>query len=288
MIIMKIHGGLGNQMFQYALGRNLSLLHGVPLKIDCSYLKIRNQSNRVLQLNGFKIQAVEATENEIKKYGSTFQKIADRIRPESKRKRALEQGGEFDSEILKRSDGYFDGHWQNELYFKAHEKTIREDFSLKNRFGPASEAMARKIQSEKNPTSVHIRRGDYVSIEKIADTHGTLPVSYYRTACDKILEKLPDARFFVSSDDIDWAKENFPREYPATFISAPEITDCEELTLMSLCKHNIIANSTFSWWGAWLNTNPEKIVIAPKLWFVNPNRVPKDLIPSSWIPLEAY
>ena len=263
---MKIHGGLGNQMFQYALGRNLSLLHGVPLKIDCSYLKIRNQSNRVLQLNGFKIQAVEATENEIKRYGSTFQKIADRIRPESKRKRALEQGGEFDSEILKRSDGYFDGHWQNELYFKAHEKIIREDFNLKNPFGPAAEAIARKIQSAKNPTSVHIRRGDYVTIKKIAEAHGTLPLTYYKTACDKILEKFPDASFFVSSDDIEWAKENFPKEYPATFISSPEISDCEELILMSLCKHNVIANSTYSWWSTWLNQNPEKTVIAPLVW----------------------
>ena len=281
MIIMKIHGGLGNQMFQYALGRNLSLLHGVPLKIDCSYLRIGNQSNRVLQLDGFKIQAVEATENEIKKYGSTFQKIADRIRPESKRKRALEQGGEFDSEILKRSDGYFDGHWQDERYFKANENAIREDFELKEPFGTRANEMAEKIKNTPNATSVHIRRGDYVSIQKIADTHGTLPLSYYKTACDKILEKFPAAHFFVSSDDILWVKENFPREYPAIFVSSPEISDCEELRLMSRCEHNIIANSTFSWWATWLNRNPDKTVVTPTKWFKD-GRNEKNLIPETW------
>ena len=80
-----------------------------------------------------------------------------------------------------------------------------------------------------------------------------------------------------------WAKEHFPKNFPATFISSPEIPDYEELILMSLCKHNIIANSTYSWWGAWLNTNREKVVIAPKRWFSEPSRDTKDLILSSWI-----
>lgn len=285
MIIVKLQGGLGNQMFQYALGRNLSIIHKVPLKIDPSYLKRENQSARTLRINGFKTLLNEATLHEISAYRSTLQKILDRIRPESKRKEMPETGSAFDSMVLERSDGYFVGYWNNERYFIKSEKAVRQDFTLKNPLGDKAQNTATRISLEKESTSVHIRRGDYVTIKKVAAIHGVLPLSYYKTAMEKILESAPDAHFFVSSDDIDWAKENFPKEYPVTFVSSPDIPDYEEMILMSLCKHNIIANSTFSWWGAWLNANPKKIVIAPKHWFKDSNRVPQDLIPSSWIQL---
>lgn len=272
MIIVKLQGGLGNQMFQYALGRNLSLIHNVPFKIDSSYLRKPNQSRRTFLLDGFNIAATEATVAEIAQYRSTFQKVLDWLRPEPKRKKVLEHSPDFDPSLLKRSDGYFDGHWHNKKYFQANEQTIRKDFTLKNPFGASARETSEKIKSEHNATSLHIRRGDYVTISKIAAVHGTLPLSYYETACEIILDKNPDAHFFISSDDIAWSKANFPKNLPATFISSPEISECEELTLMSMCKHNIIANSTFSWWGAWLNTNSDKIVIAPKDWYHDPNR----------------
>ena len=103
-----------------------------------------------------------------------------------------------------------------------------------------------------------------------------------KQAIEKIIKQFPDAHFFVSSDDIEWAKENITGNFPVTFISHPEIIDYEELVLQSLCKHNIIANSTFSWWGAWLNQNPDKIIIAPKKWFLNEN-TENNLIPTTWI-----
>ena len=102
---------------------------------------------------------------------------------------------------------------------------------------------------------------------------------------DKIKDKFPDVTFFVFSDDIEWAKKNFPRKYSIIFVSNPLIPDYEELMLMSLCKHNITANSTFSWWAAWLNANPNKIVVAPKKWFVDETKYNDDLIPENWIKL---
>lgn len=151
--------------------------------------------------------------------------------------------------------------------------------------GEKAAAVAAEIKCCKNPISVHIRRGDYVSIPKIANIHRLLPLSYYEGATQKMLEHNPDAHFFISSDDIEWAKENFPEDRLVTFVSSPEIPDYEELILMSLCRHHIIANSTFSWWSAWLNQNPQKVVIAPKQWFNDPNRGTGDLIPSSWLTL---
>ncbi len=271
-------------MFQYALGRNLSLIHDVPFKIDSSYLEKENQSARTLRIDGFKTFLDEATLDEIKIYRSTLQKILDRARPDSKRKKILELSPKFDSTILKRSDGYFVGHWNDERYFKTSEAIIRKDFELKRPLGISAQIIAERILLEPEPISVHIRRGDYASIQKIADEHGTLPLSYYKTACDKILEKFPDARFFVSSDDIDWSKENFPQSYPATFVSSQEISDCEELLLMSLCKHNIIANSTFSWWGAWLNQHSDKIVITPRNWKKNASEEQNPSLPN-WLKL---
>lgn len=287
MIIVKLQGGLGNQMFQYALGRTLSLRHKATLKFDCSYLKSANQSGRFLEIDGFQIKLEEATKNEIARYRGILAKISDKLKKENRKKYILEKSRFFDPSILERNDGYFDGHWNSERYFKEYENPIRRDFQLKNPLGPKALETQWEIAKSKKAVSVHIRRGDYVSIQKIAAVHGALPLFYYETACDKILEKFPDAHFFVSSDDIGWAKENFPKKYLAIFVSSPEIANYEELILMSLCKHNIIANSTFSWWGAWLNQNSEKIVIAPKQWLRDPKKDMRDIIPKSWILLKA-
>lgn len=281
MIIIKLGGGLGNQMFQYALGRNLSLIHNVPFKIDSSYLRKENQSGRILQLNNFNTILNEATKEDISSYDSLFQKILGKI--VAKNKRVIERSSIFDLDILSINDGYFIGHWNSEKYFRENADILRKDLTLKNPLNQKAERFSAEIKSTPNTASIHIRRGDYVSIKKIADTHGTIPISYYEKAIDKIIEKFPDTVFFVFSDDIEWAKENLPSKYHPVFVSDPDIPDYEELILMSLCKNNITANSTFSWWGAWLNNNPEKIIITPKEWFVKKSMESKDLIPEAWI-----
>lgn len=285
MIIVKLQGGLGNQMFQYALGRALSLRHNTPLAFDWSYLQKPNQSSRTLRIEGLTVSLKEVSPEEIDRYTGTASKIMDRFRPETKKKKIIEKGACFDSKILERNDGYFDGHWQTPKYFEGYEKILRQEFTLKNPLGEKATEMLAKIQSEKNPVSVHIRRGDYVSIPKIAEIHRALPLSYYESAMEKIRAALPDASFFVFSDDIVWAKEHFPKKYPVTFVSSLEIPDYEEMSLMKNCNHHITANSTFSWWAAWLCDNPQKTVIAPKQWFKNPTRAIEDLIPPTWIQL---
>ena len=281
MIILKLEGGLGNQMFQYALGHNLSLIHNVQLKIDSSYLKKDNQSKRTLKIDNLKTILEEATNKEIYSYTSILQKFLDKIR--EKKKKIVEKSSIFDPDILSISEGYFVGHWNSEKYFKANEDKIRESFRLKNPLSVKAQAIANAITSSQSTASVHIRRGDYVSIKKIADTHGTLPISYYEEAMTKITDKFPNTDFFVFSDDIEWAKENLPKKYKLISVSTPDIQDYEELIIMSLCKNNIIANSTFSWWGAWLNNNPDKIVITPQKWYTKENITIDDLIPASWI-----
>ncbi|MFZ2621011.1 MAG: alpha-1,2-fucosyltransferase [Minisyncoccia bacterium] len=283
MIIIKLEGGLGNQMFQYALGRNLSLIHKTSLKIDSSYLEKANQSQRSLRINNFVMELEEASDKEVASYNSPFQKVLNKLGLKSKK--IIEKSSAFDPNILSQNNGYFIGHWNNEKYFKANENTIRNDFKLKRPLGKASQEVMKQIISLPNSTSIHIRRGDYVSIKKISDKHGILPISYYENGMIKIDEKFPKTTFFVFSDDIEWVKENFPKKYPIIFVSDTIIPDYEELILMSLCKHNIIANSTFSWWGAWLNSNPKKVVISPQKWFTGTENDKSDIIPLAWTKL---
>ena len=270
-------------MFQYALGRSLSLSHNVPFKIDSSYLRSANQSDRSFQLDKFNTTLEEATSEEINKYRSTFQKILDKMRPESKRKKIVEHSQFFKKNILNRADGYFDGHWNSEKYFNKYEDAVRKDFELKAPFGSKASEISQKIISEQNAISLHIRRGDYVSNKKIANIYNTLPLSYYEQAMKKINEKTMGAHFFIFSDDMDWVRKNFSTKYSVTFVSSPEIADYEEITLMSQCKHNIIANSTFSWWGAWLNPSSQKVVIAPAKWLNTSPSKYTDVVPNSWI-----
>jgi len=138
---------------------------------------------------------------------------------------------------------------------------------------------------EKNSVSLHIRRGDYLTMQKAIDTIGVCPLDYYDKAIREITRKIKNPTFFIFSDDINWVKENLKTNSPTIFVSGGKLKDYEELILMSKCKHNIIANSSFSWWGAWLNNNPNKIVIAPKKWFKDTSKNTRDLIPESWLKL---
>jgi len=132
----------------------------------------------------------------------------------------------------------------------------------------------------------NLRRGDYVKIESVSNILGAQPLEYYREAAALVASKSEKPEFFIFSDDIEWVKENLHLSFPTTYVSAvPGIKAYEELYLMSLCTHSIISNSTFSWWGAWLNQHKEKIVIAPKKWFNDSTWGGTDIVPDSWIKL---
>ncbi len=287
MVIVRIIGGLGNQMFQYAAGRGISMRNNDKLKLDLtpfdSY-KLHNYS-----LNSLSLASTEATSQEVKNFKKKrfFSNVTNKVwrrkmtRPPT---RVKEKHFHFDRDILKlKGDIYLDGYWQSEKYFKDIEDTIRKDFSPS--YSPSSNAQKIKsmIQVTSCSVSVHIRRGDYVRNLKTRLIHGICSSDYYRRALRYLSDQgICDPTIFVFSDDIEWVNRQglFPN---AVFVSSYDMCDTEEIMLMSYCDHHIIANSSFSWWGAWLNTSQEKIVIAPKVWFQGANNDTSDLIPDTWV-----
>lgn len=286
MIIVRLMGGLGNQMFQYAVGRSLTVKHKTNLKLDLSFLQNppKNITHRPYELNVFNIQSDIANKSEIDKFIPN-NKILYNIKRITGLKGVIKEPHlHFYEGLLSAPDNsYLIGYWQSEKYFKEVEDIIRKDFDIKLKATGINQKMIEKINNY-NSVSIHVRRGDYISNPKANKFHGTPPLEYYEKAIEKMDTHVDKPHFFVFSDDPSWTKDHLQFEYPMTFISHnPDEKSYEDLRLMSLCKHNIIANSTFSWWGAWLNQNTEKMVIVPKKWFSDPSINTNDIIPVSWI-----
>lgn len=268
MKVIKIQGGLGNQMFQYAHGRSLEL-GGESVVFDTSFFcgnRSKSDTPRNFSLNNFKI-------NEAAKFSDKKRPLRDLIK-----KVAARLG-------LSDKDKFF----QSEKYFKENEATIREEFRLKNDLSPESKRWKSVIEMAPMSVSIHMRRGDYISDSKTNAYHGVCDIGYYKRSLDFLASKMGGSsdkaglELFVFSDDIEWTKKNISFNFPAHFVSNPAIPDYEEMYLMSLCKYNIIANSSFSWWGAWLNENTKKLVVAPQKWFATEKASSADVVPSSWI-----
>ena len=295
MIIIRIFGGLGNQMFQYAMGRAVAYRNNLELKLDISYFE--KQTLRSYGLNHFNIQADIATKEEIQRFKLRREQLIARavnktrriLLPWYKQKVIKERGFLFDPDIMKiKGSMYLNGYWQSEKYFIDIADSIRREFTVKDRPDEVNTMLLERIDSA-NAVSLHVRRRDYVSNPRTRNIHGVLDIDYYISALDLITQQNKDAHVFVFSDDIPWARENFKISLPVDFIDYNGIDkDYEDLRLMSHCKHHIIANSTFSWWGAWLVENPNKLVVAPKKWFSDMEMVRKgeiDIIPEGWIQL---
>ncbi|HAO65044.1 TPA: alpha-1,2-fucosyltransferase [Candidatus Taylorbacteria bacterium] len=283
MIISHLGGGLGNQIFQYAIGRKLSIKNNDTLKLDISAYTEKNP--RAYGLAHFKIVENIATPEEIKRTKLPFG-ILSRLYRAFKARILKIRNVRYKPRVLNKTGNvYLSGFWQSEKYFSDIADTIRNDLTLKDRMASAASFAAEAIQKTPVSVSVHVRRTDYVSDKYFV----TCSPEYYQTAISRLSKQLPGGQadqiqLFIFSDDIEWVKQNMHFDYPITYISNPSIIqDYEELVLMSKCSHHIIANSSFSWWGAWLNPNPNKIVIAPSKWFnTNPSTY-RDVVPYSWI-----
>jgi hypothetical protein len=268
MILVKLIGGLGNQMFEYALGRRLSLERKTELRFDLSWYN--SSPDRRYTLDNFNISGKPA---------SGFEKIKSRFS-----KRVKEPSFSYDAKVLSAPKNVsLDGYWLSPKYFDGIEDVLRKDFTLT---APQGEKFDRRLTEIKavNSVSLHVRRGDYIAA-KNRKVYAECTEEYYRNAVTYVKKHVNDIHIFVFSDDTAWVKDNLKIDAPVTFVSDEQFTDAQELMLMSVCKHNIIANSTFSWWGAWLNQNPEKIVITIKNWFVDPKLSDNDIIPDTWIRL---
>ncbi len=287
MIISCIYGGLGNQMFQYAVGRAVALKTQQQLKLDISSFK--NYTFRKYELGCFQIEEKFATPEEVSllKYGNKLYRKMNKVFFKSKKQIKTyykEKYYNFDSAVIRiKNSIYLFGYWQSEKYFIDFKSEILNDFSLKN--PPTVETKEMKdIIDTKNSVSMHVRRGDYITSSVTNAYHGTCDLFYYQKAIEIIESRIQNIHYFIFSDDLEWVKKNMNFIKNKTFVELPKSTpDYEEMFLMSKCKHNIIANSSFSWWGAWLNQNKDKIVIAPNQWFRDISINTKDLIPSSWI-----
>ena len=285
MIIVKLNGGLGNQLFQYSLGRKLSIKNKDAFKLDLSGFTVDNlRSYSLGHFNIIENFASDEDINKIKKSG--VWKFVDKLKPYCKRSAIKYKGYDFDPNISKLSgDFYLDGYWQSEKYFQDIENIIRKEIMFKESLPSKYTELIRDIKNS-NSVSIHIRRGDYITNKKFSKVYNLLDEKYYQKAVKFIAEKISDPHFFIFSDNINWVKQNLNIPYLKTFVSGDnETKDYEELILMSLCQHNIIANSSFSWWGAWLNKNADKIVISPDKWFNDKIGNAKDLIPENWIKL---
>lgn len=289
MIIVKLIGGLGNQMFQYATGRALADANGCDLKLDVSGFD--DYKLRVYELADYQIRASVASEEDIKRFRgcSPVHPLIDRVRkflrllPPSI---FLEKAFSFDPEVLKlQAPCYLEGYWQSERYFSGIREALLADFSLASPIDSQNQAVFDQM-SACNAVSLHVRRGDYVSNPSAAQFHGLCPMDYYRDAVEYIGERVDSPCFFVFSDDTDWVLENLQINYPLNVVNVngPDRGICD-MALMRACKHHVIANSSFSWWGAWLNPDKSKIVVAPKRWFKEQNMPTEDLIPHSWVRL---
>lgn len=300
MIIVKLIGGLGNQLFQYALGRHLAEKNSTILKLDLSGFE--EYKLHRYGLHCFEIWQHIATTKEIHTFKRNMNtnlsrlssKIGKRLRisfyPTSdfyqdtivlKEKQFF-----FDPSVLDaKGNIYLDGYWQSEKYFSAIRNILLREFAIKYEQDCRNKELAELIRNTKS-VSLHIRRGDYVNNLLTNQIHGLCSFDYYQKAVNHIVQKIPDCHFYVFSDDHTWVSENFKIDYPLTMVDHNDAsTNYDDLRLMSLCHHNIIANSSFSWWGAWLNANHDKIVIAPKNWFANTetNKQTFDLIPENWL-----
>lgn len=282
MKIIKAYGGLGNQMFQYAFYKYLSLYNN-DVKFDIRDYKIHNYHQGFELKEIFNVDFVEPTKSEIKKLAVSqeslivrglFRMFGLRI---SRTSEIFEQKDlMFINNNFTTADAVLRGNWQDKSYIEPIEDELKNIFSFPE-INEINKRIANNIQ-ENNSVSIHIRRGDYL---KSSSLYGICDETYYNNAINLMLCRLGDCKFYFFSDDIEWCKNKYPSlnaEYIAWNHGEESYRDMQ---LMSLCRHNIIANSTFSWWGAWLNKYINKIVILPKMW--EKNRSSKKLQYKNWI-----
>ena len=278
-------GGMGNQMFQYALYLKLRAM-GREVKFD-DVSEYRLENARPIMLWVFDISYPKASQREINEITDGFLKFSHRVRRKLFGRKSLEyheKDCNFDCQVLERDPAYLTGYFQSEKYFKEIEEQVRKAFVFSNRIwekldAGIKEKMEGYLEQIQNTlaVSVHVRRGDYLTTSGVFG--GICTEVYYRRAVKRMLESYPQALFFVFTNDVGWVRDWIPgfcRELELAdtdrFIvveGATEDTGYIDMLLMSKCRHHILANSSFSWWGAWLNPAKDKCLIAPSVWFNN-------------------
>lgn len=286
MIIIKLYGGIGNQLFQWAFGTAMGERRNEHVKFDVSSFEIDELRNFELKHIIPNIEIAASNEVKIALGNKSFvsqlnRKFGTLFLPLHKRKIVYEQSFLHDTAIhTSNSPHYYDGYWQNEKYFRDERQTILNHLKTLS-FAPPT--WQKKIANTIS-CSIHVRRGDYVKNKAVNETFGTCTLDYYKKAIQKILDAEPTTTFFIFSDDIDWCKATFDFIVKKEFIDDTS-SAFEDFSLMQLCQNSIIANSSFSWWAAWLNNNASKQTVAPEKWFANSPFDYREIVPENWIKL---
>lgn len=291
MIIVRIWEGLGNQLFQYAYAKSVELRRGEMVYLDWNHCNNRILDERLTmrecQLKNFRI-TLKNYDNVEKYYffldGSNVVHKSIKYLAEQgvyPYKYYEEKDVSYKPELLNLKGNYYvQGWFQNALYFSDYEDVIRKEILPKKKIKLDKEL--RGILEKQNTVAVHIRRGDYKKL------NNTLELGYYEQAVKEFNNRIEKPYFCIFSDELEWVKRNIKLDGKCFYVNEDRrLTDYEELMVMSRCRHNIIANSTYSWWGAWLNNNKDKIVVGPKNWFLD-HRVINcgiNIMPEDWIRL---
>ena len=283
-VVVGLSGGLGNQMFQYAAGRALSLKLNVPLKLDLSWFL--GSKDRAYTLNAFAIKGSLTTPFPL------LPRLLRRFEARLSRRWGTARMGvpilrephfHFDSKFeFIEKPVYLEGYWQSPNYFNHYASIINDDFSPISSIPEHCKPLLQKINALES-ICVHVRRGDYVANPTAAKVHGICPIEYYQRAISILTKDMTNPHCFIFSDDPDWVRNSLYLTVPSTVVNVNSALDANwDLYLMRACTHFVIANSSLSWWGAWLGQAPEKRVIAPKRWFMDPSINTLDLIPKEW------
>jgi hypothetical protein len=297
MVILKLKGGLGNQLFQYAAARQIASNNGVELIIDSISGFKRDPFRRENLLNYFPISAkfnIINFENKIYNCNYFYYKIYNliqRLLPLKYRFYIKESEKiDFDSrlrDIKLTKTIYLEGYFQSYLYFDSISEIIKREFIFTGELGRECKQFYEEINMSES-VSIHLRSFNVGKLNDTSLINGNCSLEFYESAINHILVNIKTPKFFIFSDDIEWAKKtidllNINFEVKLIYYSDNLDHSIEDFVLMSECKYNIIANSTFSWWAAWLNKNPNKIIIAPSNWFVSRKVSNKSIYPNSWI-----
>lgn len=297
MIIVRLMGGLGNQMFQYALAYGLAKKNNALLKIDTSLLNDRSKPHEIVTHRDLVLQDVFqlsieiASKKEIeyfngKVYKTLPGKVINKILWQFKKHRLIvEQSRGFNSDFIKLGDNIcLVGSFQSEKYFNDHV-VLKEVFKFKHPVLSQSVSLSNDLKTV-NSVAIHVRRGDYVTSPIYSEMIGALPVSYYAQAVSIIKEKVENPVFYVFSDDINWCRNEL--KIPNTILNYvgdehAGVKAANYMQLLSMCKHFIISNSTFAWWAAWLGEQNGSVIIGPDNWFKDKTIDVKDILPERWV-----
>jgi hypothetical protein len=277
-------GGLGNQLFQFAAGRRLAIRHGAELVLDLGWF--RHEGRGVVPVRSYQLGALDLNARVTRVHPRALAAF-ESGRRRGLRRRKLEvirqRDGDFgvDRRVLNASDDVLlIGYWQSEEYFADVAGAVRQELGIATRPVSAQYAVLDRLVDRSSAVAVHVRRGDYVSNPRTHAFHGVLDRDYYRRALDYVRGRRTATTLLGFSDDPDWVERELAADLGLTVVRGGDAL--QELRLMSRCAHHVVANSSFSWWGAWLGERDDSLVVAPQRWFADPRADTRSIVPERW------